>query len=36
MGRSTLAMTAGTYAHLFPSRDDAEVLAAGERAVMGI
>jgi integrase len=35
MGHSTLAMTADTYGHLFPSQDDAEVLAAGERALMG-
>ena len=27
----TLAMTADRYGHLFPSQDDAEVLAAGER-----
>jgi integrase len=36
MGHSTLAMTADTYGHLFPSTDDAEVLAAGERALMGV
>jgi integrase len=35
MGHSTLAMTADTYGHLFPSTDDAEGLAAGERALMG-
>jgi len=35
MGHSTLAMTADTYGHPFPSQDDAEVLAAGERALMG-
>jgi integrase len=35
LGHSTLAMTADTYGHLFPSQDDAEVLAAGERALMG-
>jgi integrase len=35
MGHSTLAMTADTYGHLFPSQDDAEVLAAGERALIG-
>ena len=34
MGHSTLAMTADTYGHLFPSQDDAEVLAAGEAALM--
>jgi integrase len=34
MGHSTLAMTADRYGHLFPSQDDAEVLAAGERALM--
>jgi hypothetical protein len=34
MGHSTLAMTADRYGHLFPSTDDAEVLAAGERALM--
>jgi hypothetical protein len=28
-------MTADRYGHLFPSTDDAEVLAAGERALMG-
>ena len=35
MGHSTLAMTADRYGHLFPSTDDTEVLAAGERALMG-
>jgi integrase len=35
MGHSTLAMTADRYGHLFPSQDDAEVLAAGERALIG-
>jgi integrase len=35
MGHSTLAMTSDRYGHLFPSQDDAEVLAAGERALMG-
>jgi TolB-like protein len=35
MGHSTLAMTADRYGHLFPSTDGAEVLAAGERALMG-
>jgi integrase len=35
MGHSTLAMTADLYGHLFPATDDAEVLAAGERALMG-
>jgi integrase len=35
MGHGTLAMTADRYGHLFPSQDDAEVLAAGERALMG-
>src|SRR5262249_18029730 len=34
MGHSALAMTADTYGHLFPSQDDAEVLAAGEAALM--
>jgi integrase len=34
MGHSTLAMTADTYGHQFPSQDDAEVLAAGEAALM--
>jgi len=34
MGHSTLAMTADRYGHLFPSQDDAEVLAAGEAALM--
>jgi integrase len=34
MGHSTLAMTADRYGHLFPSTDDAEILAAGERALM--
>ena len=33
MGHSTLAMTADRYGHLFPSQDDTEVLAAGERAL---
>jgi integrase len=35
LGHGTLAMTSDTYGHLFPSQDDAEVLAAGERALMG-
>jgi integrase len=35
MGHSSLAMTADRYGHLFPSQDDAEVLATGERALMG-
>jgi hypothetical protein len=35
MGQSTLAMTADTYGQLFPSQDDAEVLAAGERGADG-
>ena len=35
MGHSTLAMTADRYGHLFPSTDDAEVLAAGAAALMG-
>ena len=34
MGHSTLAMTSDVYGHLFPSQDDAEVLAAGEAALM--
>jgi integrase len=34
MGHSTLAMTADRYGHLFPSQDDAQVLAAGEAALM--
>jgi integrase len=34
MGHATLSMTADTYGHLFPSQDDAEVLAAGEAALM--
>jgi integrase len=34
MGHSTLAMTADTYVHSFPSQDGAEVLAAGEAALM--
>lgn len=34
MGHSSLALTANTYSHLFPSTDDAELLAAGERALM--
>lgn len=36
MGHSTLAMTSDRYGHLFPSQDDAEVLAAGERALMSV
>lgn len=35
LGHATLAMTSDTYGHLFPSTDDAKVLAAGERALMG-
>jgi hypothetical protein len=34
MGHSTLAMMVDTYGHRSPSRDDAEVLAAGEAALM--
>ncbi len=36
LGHATLAMTADRYGHLFPSTDHAEVLAAGERALMGV
>jgi integrase len=36
MGHATLSMTMDLYGHLFPSTDDAEVLAAGERALMGV
>jgi integrase len=35
MGHSTLGMTADKYGHLFLSTADADVLAAGERALMG-
>jgi integrase len=35
MGHSTPAMTADRYGHLFPFQDDAEVLAASERALKG-
>jgi integrase len=35
MGHGTLALTTDLYGHLFPSQDDAKVLAAGERALMG-
>ena len=35
MGHSTLAMTMDTYGHLFPQGDDADALAAGERALLG-
>jgi integrase len=34
LGHSTLAMTADTYGHLFPSGDDGAELAAAERALM--
>jgi integrase len=36
MGHSTLAMTADRYGHVFPATDDAAVLAAGERLLMGM
>ena len=36
MGHSTLAMTADDVRTPIPSTDDAEVLAAGERALIGI
>ena len=35
LGHATLTMASGTYGHLSPTTDDAEVLAAGERALMG-
>jgi integrase len=35
MGHAKLALTADRYGHLFPSTDDADVLAAGERALVG-
>jgi integrase len=35
LGHSTIAMTADTYGHLFPSGDDGEELAAAERALLG-
>jgi integrase len=35
MGHSKLAITADRYGHLFPSTDDAELLAAGEKALLG-
>ena len=35
MGHSTLAMTADTYGHLFPRRDDGAELASAERALLG-
>jgi integrase len=35
MGHSTLAMTADTYGHLWPTADDAGELAAAERVFMG-
>ena len=34
MARSMLAMTADRHGHAFPSRDNAEVSAAGEPALM--
>jgi integrase len=34
MGHSTIVMTADTYGHLFPRSDDAEELAAAERALL--
>jgi integrase len=34
MGHSTLAMTADTYGHLWPTADDPEALAAAERAIL--
>jgi integrase len=36
MGHSTLAMTADRYGHLFLATDDAEVLAADARTLMGV
>jgi hypothetical protein len=36
MGHSKLAMTSDRDGHLFPSTDDPEVLAPGERARMGV
>lgn len=35
LGHATIAMTMDTYGHLFPSTDDRELLAAGERALLG-
>ena len=36
LGHSTIAMTMDTYGHLFPRGDDAEELAAAERALLGL
>lgn len=35
LGHSTIAMTMDTYGHLFPRGDDADELAAAERALLG-
>jgi integrase len=35
MGHSSIAQTANTYTHLFPRSDDAEEMAAAERALLG-
>lgn len=35
LGHSGIAITLDTYGHLFPRRDDAEELAAGEAALLG-
>lgn len=35
MGHSSVTMTADTYGHLFPRGDDADELAAAERALLG-
>ena len=34
LGHATLAVTTDTYGHLFPERDDEDLLAAGERALL--
>jgi integrase len=34
-GHATVAITADTYGHLFPASDDAELLAAAERSLLG-
>ncbi len=35
MGHSSITMTADTYGHLFPRGDDADEMAAAERALLG-
>jgi integrase len=36
LGHASITMTADTYGHLFPAKDDGGELAAAERALLGL